>query len=69
MQKLAAWFLKLNGKNSSKDMGKLSKTKESLWKLLCYTASEIFIYNFSNEEPWFFKTAEYFKGWPHQEFR
>lgn len=71
-EKLATWFLISEGggipEKALKDVNsaKVLKIKESLWKLLCYIASEIFIYKISNKEPWFYDTEMYFKGWPHQ---
>eukprot|EP00250_Pteridium_aquilinum_P033510 c576_g1_i1 orf=97-975(+) len=70
-ERLAIWSLKSEGGGSDQSFKdgnapKIFKFKESLWKLSCYTAWEVFVYRISTMEPWFFDTEIYFKGWPHQ---
>lgn len=71
-EKLATWLVYSDADGTyPKDLkdgisAKINKSKESLWKLMCYTASELFIYHISYNEPWFYDTDAFFNGWPNQ---
>lgn len=67
-QKLATWLISSDHEKHLKEVNqaKIFKSKESLWKFIYYTASELFVFNISYNEPWFYDTEAFFNGWPNQ---
>lgn len=71
-ERLATWLVNSDEgggyKKHLKDgnEAKILKSKESMWKLTCYITSELFIYNISCNEPWFYDTNSFFDDWPNQ---
>uniref|UniRef100_A0A0D6R6F8 TLC domain-containing protein n=1 Tax=Araucaria cunninghamii TaxID=56994 RepID=A0A0D6R6F8_ARACU len=71
-QKLAIWLL-CRGivplKLKAIKEAKITKCRESMWKLTYYAAVQLFIFITMYEEPWFGDRKELFKGWPNQSLK
>nr|ABK25930.1 unknown [Picea sitchensis] len=65
-QKLAIWLLNRETVTREIQQGKITKCKESLWKLTYYMAVQIFIFLILYKEPWFVDRKQLFEGWPDQ---
>lgn len=69
---LAKWLLSIGkaqlrlNKATQKNIVKCS---ESMWKLTYYATVEAWILRMASQEPWFWDTQEYFRGWPNQELK
>uniref|UniRef100_A0A7N0T466 TLC domain-containing protein n=1 Tax=Kalanchoe fedtschenkoi TaxID=63787 RepID=A0A7N0T466_KALFE len=69
---IAVWLLSCGARPltfNETTQAKILKCTESMWKLAYYASVEIWVLSIVSNEPWFWDTKEYFRGWPNQELK